>query len=149
MRPPFDPGEGDDGVAAVKWAAGQSWCDGSVGLWGFSYGALLALRTATCHPAPLGAVVSVMGMLDPERDFVHPGGAAGCLTSFGMWGSSTLVNLLLPPLGADRHRPDERRRWLDRAERAEPYLLDLVRHGPGDPIWGDPRGGPPPPPPPR
>src|SRR5690348_7069043 len=38
-RAPFDPDEADDGVAAIAWAAGQSWCSGAVGLWGFSAGA--------------------------------------------------------------------------------------------------------------
>src|SRR5262245_35539643 len=38
-RPEFDPGDGDDGVAAIEWAAAQPWCDGAVGGWGMSYAA--------------------------------------------------------------------------------------------------------------
>lgn len=36
----FDLGSTDrlDGVACVSWAREQPWCDGRVGLWGFSYG---------------------------------------------------------------------------------------------------------------
>jgi uncharacterized protein len=133
-RPPFDPNEADDGVAAVTWAAQQPWCTGNVGMWGFSYGALLALRTAARGVSGLRAVVSVMALLDPERDFAHPGGVAGCLTAQGMWGLSTLVDLLLPPVGA-HHDGAEQRRWRDRTDHAEPYLVDLYRHPPGHPAW--------------
>src|SRR5262245_51478485 len=42
QRPPFDPAEADDGVAAVEWAAGQPWSSGRVGMWGHSYGAIMS-----------------------------------------------------------------------------------------------------------
>ena len=132
-RPPFDPAEADDGVAAVEWAAEQPWCSGAVGMWGFSWGAALALRTATRRPEPLRAVVSLMGLLDPELDFVHPGGARGMVGPLAVWGLGTLVNQLLPPL-----RPGDaadRRRWQERVEHAEPYLVDVARHPPGHPAW--------------
>lgn len=135
-RPPFDPTEVDDGVATVSWTARQPWCTGAVGMWGFSYGALLALRTAA-HAAPgLKAVMALMPLLDPERDYVHPGGAAGCVTARGMWAMGTLTNALLPPL-ADHHDPAEQRRWRERLARLEPYGIDLHRHPPGHPTWRD------------
>jgi uncharacterized protein len=133
-RPPFDPAEGEDGAAVVHWAAGQPWCSGAVGMWGFSYGAAVALRTASRHPAPLKAITCVMGLADPERDFIHPAGARGCLAPLGVWGLGTLVNQLLPPL-RDYHDPSEQRRWRDRVANAEPYLADLYRHPPAHPVW--------------
>lgn len=134
VRPPFDPAEAEDGVAAVEWAARQSWCSGPVGIWGFSYGALLALRTAARAPAPLRAVVSLMGLLDPERDFVHPGGARGAVGPLGVWGLGTLVNQLMPPLW-DAVGEAEQQRWRERVEHAEPYLLDACGHPPGADVW--------------
>jgi len=131
---PFDPAEADDGVAAVEWAAAQPWCDGAVGIWGFSWGAALALRTATRRPEPLRAVVSLMGMLDPERDFVHPAGVRGMVGPLAVWGVGTLVNQLLPPL-ARFGDPEEQQRWRERIERCEPYLVDVGRHPPGHPVW--------------
>ncbi|HST66051.1 MAG TPA: CocE/NonD family hydrolase, partial [Mycobacteriales bacterium] len=133
-RAPFDPAEADDGVAAVEWAARQPWCSGPVGLWGFSYGAALALRTAGRQPAALRAVVSLMGFTDLERDFVHPGGVRGGIGPLGVWGLSTLVNQLLPPLHGHRE-PAEQRRWADRIEWDDPYLVDIARHPPGHPVW--------------
>ncbi len=133
-RPPFDPAEADDGVAAVAWAASQPWCTGAVGVWGFSYGALIALRAAARPISNVRAVVALMPLLDPERDFVHPGGAAGCLNAHGTWALGTLTNALLPPLHA-HHDPAEQQRWRQRLANLEPYLLDLHRHPPGHPVW--------------
>jgi uncharacterized protein len=133
-RPPFDPAEADDGVAAVEWAAAQPWCSGPVGMWGFSWGAALALRTAARGPSPLRAVVSLLGFLDPERDFVHPGGVRGGVGPLGVWGMGTLVNQLLPPL-VDHHDAAEQRRWRDRIEWDDPYLVDVARHPAGHPVW--------------
>lgn len=135
-RPPFDPAEADDGLAAVRWAARQPWCDGRVGMWGVSYGAVMALRTASRRPPELKAILTVVGMQDPERDMVHPSGARGCLAPLGVWALNTLLGHLLPPM--HRHgSAEEQRRWRRRLDEAEPYLLDLLRHGPGHPVWRD------------
>jgi putative CocE/NonD family hydrolase len=134
QRPPFDAGEAEDGLAAVEWAADQPWCDGTVGMWGGSYGAITALRTAARRPPALKAVIAVMGFLDPERDFVHPDGARGCLGPLGWGASTTLLNQLLPPLRGYGQEA-EQQRWRRRLHRTEPWLLDLLRHGPGDPAW--------------
>lgn len=133
-HPPFDPAEADDGAAVVEWAAHQPWCTGAVGMWGFSYSAALTLRTASRRPPHLKAVVPVMGFADPERDFIHPDGVPGCLAPLGIWSLGTVLDLLLPPLG-NRADPVEQRRWRHRVEHADPYLVDLRRHGPGHEVW--------------
>jgi putative CocE/NonD family hydrolase len=132
MRAPFDRAEADDGVAAVEWAAAQSWSDGTIGMWGVSYSAITTLRTAARAPAALKAIVPIIGCLDPERDFIHPAGRHGFLASLGVWGLTMLTMQLLPPLGASDEDWEER--WQTRLN-AEPHALDLVRHGPGDPVW--------------
>jgi putative CocE/NonD family hydrolase len=132
-RPEFDPGDADDGVAAVEWATGQPWCDGSVGMWGLSYAANIALRTASRRPPALRAIIAVAHGLDPARDSVHPDGARGDLHALANRGSSLLLQQLLPPL-ADAS-PAGRRRWRRRLRDAEPAFLDYARHGPQDPVW--------------
>src|SRR6185437_9546077 len=65
-RPEFDPGDADDGIAAIEWAAAQPWCDGAVGMWGLSYAANVALRTASRRPPALGGLIAVAhGPRDP------------------------------------------------------------------------------------
>lgn len=134
QRPPFDATEADDAVAAIAWAAQQPWCNGNVGMWGMSYGAIMALRTAARAPAHLKAILAIEGALDPERDFIHPAGSEGCLGSVGVWGTETLLNQMLPPLH-DFGGASQQRRWEIRVQVAEPWLVDIVRHGPGHPVW--------------
>lgn len=134
MRPPFDPGEADDAIAAIDWAAAQPWCTGAVGMWGTSYGAVTTLRAASHRPDALRAIIAVEGVLDPERDFVHPGGARGGLTALVNWGTSNLITQLLPAM-RDRHAEPEYWRWRQRIEHGEPYVTELFRRAPHDPVW--------------
>lgn len=133
-RPEFDPGEADDALAAIDWAAGQDWCDGAVGMWGHSYGATITMRAASRRPPHLRAIIPLMHGLDPGRDTVHPDGARGDLHALVNRGTSMLVQQLLPPLAApvSRHELD---RWRARLHDTEPVFLDYARHGPGDPVW--------------
>jgi uncharacterized protein len=133
-RPPFDPGEAADGAAVVEWVAAQPWCNGKVGLWGASYGAFAAVATAAARPRSLRAVIAIMGFADPERDFVHPAGRRGLLGALGFWSLNTLAQHVMPPY-CDDPAGELRRRWQQRVDRGEPFVLDLLRHGPGDPLW--------------
>jgi putative CocE/NonD family hydrolase len=132
-RPEFDPGDADDGIAAIEWGAAQPWCDGAVGMWGLSYAANVALRTASRRPPALAAIIAVAHGLDPARDSVHPDGARGDLHALANRGSSLLLQQLLPPL--TDASPAGRRRWRRRLREAEPAFLDYARHGPRDPVW--------------
>lgn len=133
QRPPFDPGDADDALDAIRWGAAQAWCTGAVGMWGGSYGALTTLRTAARRPDALKAVIALQGPTDPGRDFVHPGGARGALGPLASWAMSTLFNQLLPPVD-DFAVTDEQARWHRRLTFA-PYVLDMFRNGPGSPVW--------------
>ncbi|MFL5883762.1 MAG: CocE/NonD family hydrolase [Thermoleophilaceae bacterium] len=61
------PGEQDDVVNAVKWAASQPWATGHVGMYGKSYDALTGLIGVDKRPAALGAVVSQEPVYDDYR----------------------------------------------------------------------------------
>ena len=67
--------EGRDGAQAVEWAATQDWCDGSVGVWGISYGGMMAFYTAAERPPHLKAIAPVYGMSDLYKDAIGLGGA--------------------------------------------------------------------------
>ena len=133
-RPEFDPGEGDDSIAAIEWASAQPWCDGNVGMWGGSYGAFATLRAAERRPPQLKAIIPMIGPPDPERDVVHPHGARGDLHALTFRGGMMLAQQLLPPL-LNYTSVQEQRRWQQRLHHTEPVFMDFVRHGPGDPVW--------------
>ncbi len=61
------PGETSDVVNAVKWAAGQPWSTGKVGMYGKSYDALTGLIGVDQQPKGLAAVVSQEPVYDDYR----------------------------------------------------------------------------------
>jgi predicted acyl esterase len=61
------PGEQDDVVNAVKWAATQPWSTGHVGMYGKSYDALTGLIGVDKRPQGLDAVVSQEPVYDDYR----------------------------------------------------------------------------------
>lgn len=132
-RLPFSGDEAHDAVASIDWTAEQAWCTGQIGMWGLSYGAITTMRTASLYPEKLGAIIPMLGMLDPERDFVHPMGARGNAASVAVWGSQALLNQLLPPLD-DHKSTDQQARWRARLE-LDPWILDLFSTSPGDEAW--------------
>ncbi len=137
-RPILDPGEVDDGVAVVEWAARQDWCTGSVGMWGLSHGAMTTLAVASRRPEPLRAIFPVMGWTDVGNQLVHPHGLRG---GIGMFGHLSLYNIfcsLLPPLRA-YDKQLYATLWKERLERVEPWFVDSWRHAPGHEVWSERR----------
>ena len=75
----WDPREALDGAEVVEWAAGQSWCNGNVAIWGASYGGWQALSVAAQRPKGLKAIASIYGGAEIYEDFVYPGGCPNAL----------------------------------------------------------------------
>ncbi|MEU6644005.1 CocE/NonD family hydrolase [Saccharomonospora sp. NPDC046836] len=133
---PWGPGETDDAVAVIEWAATQPWCDGNVGMWGISHGGFTSMSAAARRPTPLKAIIPMMNALDVERDIMHPEGARGDLVRLALWGGSQLLQQLLPPL-LNTTSVAEQRRWRHRLHDIEPFILELAQLAPGDPAWRD------------
>lgn len=130
-RPITHAAEGDDGVAAVEWAAEQDWCSGAVGMWGASYGCVTALRTAARRPPHLRAVIAITGPTDPGNEAFSIDGARTDFMQVGTWATQMLALQLLPPLTASGATADFER-WLRRLHHDPPALLELcgVRENP-------------------
>ncbi|HXW79028.1 MAG TPA: CocE/NonD family hydrolase, partial [Acidimicrobiales bacterium] len=131
--------EGRDAAEVVEWAAAQDWCDGSVGVWGVSYGGFMAFASAAEKPAHLKAIVSVYATTD-NRERLAP---HGCPAWFGMysWAAHMLAMDLLPPTCQDT---DGRwwRTWQQRLRRMEkelPHGLEWQVHSPDDAYWSEGR----------
>jgi putative CocE/NonD family hydrolase len=71
---PFLPVYGQDGKAAVEWAARQRWSTGKVGMFSFSFAGIMQLHTALNRPRGLAAVAPGMVVSDTYRDIGFPGG---------------------------------------------------------------------------
>ena len=73
----FDRQDETDALRALNFIAAQSWCDGKLGLFGFSVGGTAALQIARRQPVGLGAIIAVAATDDPyEDDGVYQGGVA-------------------------------------------------------------------------
>lgn len=134
QRPAFHQDEVDDALAAISWAADQEWCDGNIGMWGHSYGAVMTLRTARRAPEHLRAIIPVQGATRPGPEFAHPDGAPGFVNMF-QWSMGTLLCQLMPPL-IDGEDESEQRRWRRRLD-DQPHFVDLFQHGPSSPAWAE------------
>ncbi|MEV0986003.1 CocE/NonD family hydrolase [Streptomyces sp. NPDC049949] len=69
----FDAQERRDLHDLVEWAAGQPWCDGSVGMIGISYFAMAQLEAAVERPAHLRAIFPVAVTTDLYEAVMHHG----------------------------------------------------------------------------
>ncbi|MEZ5210283.1 MAG: CocE/NonD family hydrolase [Gordonia sp. (in: high G+C Gram-positive bacteria)] len=81
--------EQQDSVEIIEWMTRQSWCDGSVGMAGWSYSAINSLQAAALRPEALKAVFAVEGTEDVVRDIYITGGMPSAFIP--MW--LALVNL--------------------------------------------------------
>jgi putative CocE/NonD family hydrolase len=130
----MDASEAADLCELLAWTAGQPWCDGSLGMWGLSYGGITALRAGAAGSPHLKAIAPIFASTDVYHDWVYPGGCRNCLGALGIWGSLMLAMQLAPPmLNDDAGR--WHRVWRERLESARPYLLPWFEHPARDAYW--------------
>lgn len=70
----YSDSERSDGLFMIEWAAKQPWCDGKVGMWGISYGAIVSLQMAAQNPPALKAIIARSGSDDPFAEWTNFGG---------------------------------------------------------------------------
>lgn len=128
--------EAADGASCVRWAAEQSWCNGSVGLVGFSYLAYAAWAAQAACPEPVKAVAVGIGASNLHDTF-YPGGAFSLETAL-RWAAGVGERENLPERRVDferavRHRPI---RQADRvAIRQRDFYRDWLDHPRLDAYW--------------
>ncbi len=126
--------EWDDVCELLEWIEHQDWCDGNIGMWGFSWGGIEAFSTAAFrNPPQLKAIVAGGFSTDKYRDGpFYMGGVLlrdtmGWLTSF---------------LGMRSRAPDPDvvgDGWLDewrtRINELEPIFDQFLAHSVHDDFW--------------
>lgn len=127
------PRELDDGEALLAWIAEQTWCNGSVGMLGISWGGFNGLQLAARRPPALKAVVSVSSTDDRYTDDVHYMG--GCLLAENFaWAGTMCAHTSLPPHPA---QVGERWRtmWHERMKGSGYWLSKWLAHQHRDDYW--------------
>jgi predicted acyl esterase len=77
---------GQDGYDAVEFAAHQSWSNGSVGMYSWSWAGMSQLWTASFRPPHLKAIAPGHVIADPREDSYAPGGVPQP-TMISEWGA--------------------------------------------------------------
>ncbi|PVH72589.1 CocE/NonD hydrolase [Cadophora sp. DSE1049] len=115
--------EQEDGYDAVEWAAAQPWCDGRVGLWGFSYLGAAALHASVAQPPHLVGVSAHFAPSDCHDNAVYENGVFN-LHFMDTW-SANLINDFQRKAGIQGHEIDIK----DISRRARTPLSDRQEFG--------------------
>ena len=92
----YEPAELSDARHVIHWIAEQPWCDGSVGMFGTSWGGTASLQACVDAPTELKAVIAVCATHDRYEDDIHHKGGL-ILTDSIEWGATLPAILALPP----------------------------------------------------
>ena len=129
----YSPAELQDGVDAIRWLAGQDWCDGQVAMYGISWGGFNGLQIAAMQPPELKTVITVGSTDDRFATDIHRVG--GCLSKDDFdWSATMFAYMDLPPdpaIVGDRWR----RMWEERRAANVPWILTWLRHQRRDDYW--------------
>jgi putative CocE/NonD family hydrolase len=128
--------ESSDAGEVVEWAAAQEWSDGAVGVWGVSYGGLMALAAGAARPPHLRAIAPVYPLWDVYADVIAPGGCPAMLGQH-QWSTVMLAQGLAPPTCRDAGGRWLRvwRQRLERIEQEGPEAAFWQAHPEHDEYW--------------
>ncbi len=122
-----------DGLAVLKWAAAQSWCNRKIGMIGISWGGFNGLQIAAMNPPELKAIITVCSSDDRYTDDVHYMG--GCMLTDNLsWASTMFSYNSLPPdpaIVGDRWKD----MWIERLEGSGLWLKKWLEHQTRDAYW--------------
>ena len=126
--------EHDDCLEVMTWIAAQPWCDGSLGMFGKSWGGFNSLQLAARRPPELKAVITIGFTDDRYHDDVHYMG--GCVLASQMLPWATVM------FGLNAQPPDPRwvgeswrNMWLERMEETPPFIEAWLQHQRRDAFW--------------
>jgi putative CocE/NonD family hydrolase len=126
--------ETQDGYDTVEWLAAQEWCNGSVGVWGISYGGFTSIQVAALQPPHLKAIIPMYATDDRYTDDVHYIGGCMAASEFAQYAVSQVGMNAMPP--SIRHAGDDwAEQWKARLEQTRPWLLEWLKHQTDGPYW--------------
>ncbi len=125
--------EQDDALEVIQWLTQQTWCSGSVGMIGISWGGFNGLQVAARQPDALKAVISICSTDDRYADDIHYMG--GCLLNDNLgWASTMLAYSTRPPdplVVGDNWRET----WMNRLENLPFLAAPWLSHQHRDAYW--------------
>lgn len=125
--------EQQDIVDVIAWLARQHWCNGSVGMRGYSWGGFNSLQVAMLNPPELKAIVTACSSYDRYLDDAHYVGGVPSLSNL-QWGAyfrNVLTDAPDPAIVGTKWRE----MWLQRLRAAPPIVARWLDHALNDPYW--------------
>ena len=118
--------EQDDALEVIDWITDQSWCSGSVGIIGISWGGFNGLQIAARQPDALKAIVTICSTDDRYADDVHHMGGAMLVDNIA-WSTYMFSLNTTPP---DPQQWGERwlEIWTKRLEESGLWLKTWLEH---------------------
>ncbi len=133
LRDEYLPLEHQDAATAIAWLAHQSWCNGSVGMRGVSWGGFSTLQAAALAPPALKAIMPISASDMRYTDDAHYIGGAFALTGL-KWATSMKVVMAGPPDPQLTGQSWERE-WMARLDATPPIAARWLSHQTNDAYW--------------
>ncbi|MFI5291240.1 MAG: CocE/NonD family hydrolase [Candidatus Limnocylindrales bacterium] len=130
----YTEAEMTDNLAVLAWLREQPWCDGTLGMFGISWGGFAALQAAMRRPPGLKAIVPVGATHDRHALDVHYIGGTLHVNESVTWPAEMIAENALPP-DPERFGPGWREEWLRRLEATPQWPLTWLRHQRRDAYW--------------
>ena len=129
----YSAAERQDGYDMIEWAAEQSWCNGNVGMWGISFGAVVSLQMAMAAPPHLKAIIARSGTDDPYTEWTNPGGSPRTYM-YECYSTIMTARNFAPP---DPAEVGERwpEMWAERLENNVPWGISFIQNLLDGPFW--------------
>lgn len=130
----YPPCELDDLADVITCLASQPWCNGRVGMFGYSYSGFNSLQVACERPPALGAICAIYATDDRYTDDVHyMGGALRAIDLVDYCHYMVPMNALppVPAVWGEGWRDE----WLARIAEHEPWLLRWMGEQLDGPYW--------------
>jgi uncharacterized protein len=126
--------EQDDGVEIIAWIARQTWCDGKVGMEGYSWDGCNSLQVAARRPPALRAIITHCSADNRYTDDAHYKG--GCvLHDMFEWANLFLACQAQAPDPAIVGREGWREKWRTRLDAVPFNVATWMSHPHWDGFW--------------
>jgi len=130
----YPPSELEDLADVINWLASQTWSNGRVAMFGYSYSGFNSLQVACTRPPALSAICAIYATDDRYTDDVHyMGGALRAIDLVDYCHYMTACNLL-PPVPAV-FGDDWKSEWRYRCENNRPWVLKWLEQQHDGPYW--------------
>jgi putative CocE/NonD family hydrolase len=122
-----------DGYDMVEWIASQPWCDGNVGMWGFSYSGVDQWQVGVQNPPHLKTLIVGSANTDVYLDWNYPGGVLRPFM-FVSYSPDMLAANFAPPM-LDMVGSKWAEIWNERLENNVPWGVGYIQNQVDSTYW--------------